>query len=144
MARDRLTGRGKFSLAEAQPKIALRELPDGRWALPSGRAASSHVLNPCDARLPGVAHIEVAMMRLAASMGLPAASTRLERFGDIEVVISERFDRERVQTVRSGGFTKGSVPGTRAGPGPQVPGVGRAAAQCHLRRSLASQLGCGH
>jgi len=83
---------GQFSLPGAQPKTALTYL-DGRWGVPSGRMATTHILKPPIPDLKGHAENEHICLSVAASIGLRAASTRVMRFGDEVAIVVERYDR---------------------------------------------------
>lgn len=85
---------GQFSLAGAQPKTALlRE--KGRWGIPSGRVPTTHILKPPNPQLDGFPENEHICLRLARSLGLPVAESRVMRFdGEVAIVIS-RYDRVR-------------------------------------------------
>lgn len=83
---------GKFSLAGAQAKIALRQSPSG-WTDPCGRTPSTHILKPA---IPGMEDqdlVEHVTMRTAEAIGLGAAMTRVETFGDIRALVVTRYDR---------------------------------------------------
>lgn len=83
---------GQFSLAGAQPKTALL-FQDGRWGVPSGRFPTTHILKPPNARLEGFPENEHICLRLAQSLGLPVAESRVMSFdGEVAIVIA-RYDR---------------------------------------------------
>lgn len=85
---------GQFSLAGAQPKTALL-LEKGRWGIPSGRIPTTHILKPPNLQLDGFPENEHLCLRLAQSLGLPVAESRVMQFdGEIAIVIS-RYDRVR-------------------------------------------------
>ena len=88
-------GGGQFSLAGAQPKKALC-LVKGRWYEPRGRTPSTHILKPQIPNMPGQVENEAFCLRLAPLLGLPAPHIWIERFGDLPVVVIERYDRVRV------------------------------------------------
>jgi serine/threonine-protein kinase HipA len=78
---------GQFSLAGAQPKTALL-LQNGRWGIPSGRLPTTHILKPPTGHLDGHAENEHVCLMLARSLGLPAAQSKVMRFGEeIAIVI---------------------------------------------------------
>ena len=88
---------GQFSLAGAQPKTALlRE--NGRWGVPSGRIPTTHILKPPNARLDGFPENEHICMRLAQSLGLPVAESRVMQFDDEVAIVISRYDRLRTRT----------------------------------------------
>jgi serine/threonine-protein kinase HipA len=85
--------KGMFSLAGAQAKIALAKTDTG-WGRPNGRAASTHILKPpADSRFPGIEINEHVCLNLARRLGIPAAASSVERFGDQVAIVVERFDR---------------------------------------------------
>lgn len=85
---------GQFSLAGAQRKKALY-LVNGKWYEPRGRTPSTHILKPPILGLAGQVENEMFCIRLAPRVGLPAPKCWTETFGDISVVVIERYDRQR-------------------------------------------------
>lgn len=86
---------GQFSLAGAQAKTALlRE--GGRWGVPSGAAATSHILKPAVAGLDDHDLNEHICLDAARHAGLVVARTSLTRFDGVSAVVVERYDRRRV------------------------------------------------
>lgn len=83
---------GQFSLPGAQAKTALL-LRNGRWGVPSGRTPTTHILKPPSDELDGHAENEHFCLCLARALNLPAASSRVQRFGDEVAIIVERYDR---------------------------------------------------
>jgi serine/threonine-protein kinase HipA len=83
---------GQFSLAGAQPKTALRQ-QNGRWGIPSGRLATTHILKPPTGHFEGHAENEHICLKLARDLGLPTALSTVERFGDEVAIVIERYDR---------------------------------------------------
>ncbi len=83
---------GQFSLAGAQPKIALT-FRGGRWGVPSGAAATTHILKPPIPELDGHLENEHFSLCLARELGLPAAQSQVLRFEDEVAIVVERFDR---------------------------------------------------
>ncbi len=85
---------GQFSLSGAQPKTALF-FEDGRWGVPSGRVPTTHILKPPNAQLDGFPENEHICLRLAQSLHLPVAESRVMHFdGEVAIVIT-RYDRLR-------------------------------------------------
>ncbi len=85
---------GRFSLAGAQPKIALRR--DGnQWSVPLGGAASTHILKPVTGALPTIDVVEYLTMRAAGLVGLSVAQSALATIEGIQVLISTRYDRRQ-------------------------------------------------
>ena len=90
----RPSDRGRFSLPGVQPKTALL-YEDGRWGLPAGATPTTHILKPENARFPGLVENEHLCLRLAGAVGLPAAKSRMERFGDQLTLVVTRYDRQK-------------------------------------------------
>lgn len=86
---------GQFSLAGAQPKTALL-FQSNRWGIPSGRAPTTHILKPPTGQFDGHAENEHICLAVARAFGLPAASSRVMRFGDEIAIVVERYDRVRL------------------------------------------------
>lgn len=85
---------GQFSLAGAQPKIALLE-ERGKWGRPSGRIPTNRILKPPSGGFRGFAENEHFCLKLAGSLGLGAVSSRVEWFAEEVAIVVERFDREK-------------------------------------------------
>jgi serine/threonine-protein kinase HipA len=86
--------RGHFSLAGAQPKMAL--LFDGeRWGVPSGRRPTTHILKPPMPGLNGSTENEYACLRLASKVGIVAAEAAVGHFDGETAIVVTRYDRER-------------------------------------------------
>ncbi|MGH9071463.1 MAG: type II toxin-antitoxin system HipA family toxin [Acidimicrobiales bacterium] len=83
---------GQFSLAGAQAKTALVRA-DGRWGVPSGSAATTHILKPAVAGLDDHDLNEHLCLDAARRAGLLAVRTKVTRFGDESAVVIERYDR---------------------------------------------------
>ncbi len=91
---------GQFSLAGAQPKIALfRDDERGQWGIPSGSMPTTHILKPATGAFDGLAENEHFCLRLAKECGFSTASSTVEYFGESPVIVVERYDRLR----RNGG-----------------------------------------
>lgn len=84
---------GYFSLAGAQSKFALARSADGSWSVPTGRAASTHILKPGIRGLARSDLNEHLSLAAAAHLGLPTAGTAVERFEDESVIVVTRYDR---------------------------------------------------
>lgn len=105
---------GYFSLPGAQPKTALLH-QDGRWAVPSGRTPTTHILKPPLADFEGFAENEHLCLRLAGALGLPVSRSEVRRFGDEIAIVVERYDRvplgDRIMRVHQEDFCQAlSVP----------------------------------
>jgi serine/threonine-protein kinase HipA len=90
---------GQFSLAGAQRKKALYRVGN-RWYEPRGRTPSTHILKPPIPGFAGQIENELFCLRLAPVLGLPAPAAWTETFGDIPVLVVERYDRQRIQGQR--------------------------------------------
>jgi serine/threonine-protein kinase HipA len=85
-------GHAQFSLAGAQAKIALY-FDAGRWAVPTGMAATTHILKPA---IRGMAEQDLSehlTMATAALLGLPVASTQVLLFAGHRALVVRRYDR---------------------------------------------------
>jgi serine/threonine-protein kinase HipA len=90
----RVVHTGQFSLPGALGKVALVWDADAkRWGRPSGQRASTHILKPPMAGVAGHNENEHFCLQLARSVGLPAAPSRVIRFGVQGVLAVERYDR---------------------------------------------------
>jgi len=83
---------GQFSLAGAQAKTALL-LKDGRWGVPSGSAATSHILKPAVQGFDDHDLNEHLCLDAARRAGLIVARTHVARFGDESAIVVDRYDR---------------------------------------------------
>ena len=83
---------GQFSLAGAQAKTALL-YRNGRWGLPSGALATTHILKPAVAGFADHDLNEHLCLDAAGRAGLVVARSRVARFGDESAIIVERYDR---------------------------------------------------
>jgi serine/threonine-protein kinase HipA len=83
---------GQFSLAGAQAKTALL-LEDGRWGVPSGSAATSHILKPAVQGFDDHDLNEHLCLDAARRAGLVVARTRVARFADESAIVVDRYDR---------------------------------------------------
>jgi serine/threonine-protein kinase HipA len=81
-----------MSLAGAQDKLPLI-LADGRLAIPTGGAASTHILKPNIPRLPGSVENEALCMVLARRCGLPVAEVTTGVAGARSYLLVTRYDR---------------------------------------------------
>lgn len=85
---------GRWSLAGAQAKIALHKDSGTRWGIPLDSTPTTHIIKPSINGFDDH-HINEALCMLTASrVGLPAARTELIDKGDIQAVISTRYDRD--------------------------------------------------
>jgi len=83
---------GRFSLAGAQAKTALL-YQNGQWGVPSGSAATSHILKPAITGLDDHDLNEHLCLSAARRVGLLVANTRIVTFEDQSAIVAERYDR---------------------------------------------------
>ncbi len=84
---------GRFSLAGAQPKIALHRMPDGSWGVPEDATPTTHILKPVAGSFRRVDVVEQMTMHAASFLGNRVAGSELLRIGDWNVFATERYDR---------------------------------------------------
>ena len=84
---------GRFSLAGAQPKIALHRLADGTWGVPEDATPTTHILKPVVGSFRRLDVVEQMTMHAAAHLGNEVATSAIARFGEWDVFVSERYDR---------------------------------------------------
>lgn len=88
----------RISLAGAQEKTALLKWK-GRWRVPHGGTATTHILKPEIGKLRGGLDLSQSIenehlcMQLTAAFGLPTAKTEMQEFAGRRALIVERFDR---------------------------------------------------
>ena len=82
----------QFTLAGAQAKTALL-LEDARWGIPQGATPTTHILKPPIRGFPGHCENEHLCLALAGALGIPAARSRVSRFGQENAIVVERYDR---------------------------------------------------
>ena len=88
----------RISLAGAQEKTALLHWK-GRWRIPHGITATTHILKPQIGLLPNGIDLSQSVenehfcMRLMTALGLPCAATEIHDFESKRVLVVERFDR---------------------------------------------------
>jgi serine/threonine-protein kinase HipA len=85
---------GQFSLAGAQAKTALLHR-NGRWGVPHGVTATTHILKPAVAGLDDHDLNEHLCLDAARRAGLIAARTHVASFGDVTAIIIDRYDRRQ-------------------------------------------------
>lgn len=88
---------GQFSLAGAQPKTALYQSPTGEWGVPTGRMPTNRILKPPTLGLDDLAYNEHFCLILTRELGMPAAISHVQRFGEEIAIVVERYDREPVR-----------------------------------------------
>jgi serine/threonine-protein kinase HipA len=82
---------GQFSLAGAQAKTALLNL-NGRWGVPSGAAATSHILKPAVTGFDDHDLNEHICLDAARRAGLVAVRTSIARFDGESAIVVELYD----------------------------------------------------
>ena len=86
---------GHWSLGGCQAKIALR-MQDDQWFECLGSEATTHILKPGVEGFDHQALVEYLSMRIASSIGLPAAHVDYQLFQNEPAIIVERYDRMRL------------------------------------------------
>ncbi len=103
---DAMTGRFsddelfRISIAGAQEKTALLRY-QGQWCRPHGATPTTHIFKLPLGLIAGSRRVDAsdsvqnewACAQLLAALGLPVATTSMERFGGQPVLVVERFDR---------------------------------------------------
>lgn len=95
----------RISLAGAQEKTALLYW-DGKWQVPHGTTATTHILKPQIGRLPNGIDLSNSVenehfcLELVAALGLPVAKSQIIDFAGKRVLSIERFDRTRTRDGR--------------------------------------------
>jgi len=85
---------GQFSLAGAQPKIALHYDSKGkRWGIPEGSIPTTHILKPATDDFDGKAEVEHLCLRLAAKLNFAVPPTQVIDVGGTQVFVARRYDR---------------------------------------------------
>ncbi|RFA11433.1 hypothetical protein B7R21_13345 [Subtercola boreus] len=84
---------GRFSLAGAQPKIALHRFGDGSWGVPEDSTPTTHILKPAVGQIRRLDVVEQLTMHAAAYLGLDVAETELETIAGWDVFVTRRYDR---------------------------------------------------
>ncbi len=85
------------SLPGFHPKLALRKTGiSGRWARPIGREPSTHILKPRFAHEKVTPVTEFLMLKTAAAVGLEVSHAWLESYGELFVLVVERYDRKQI------------------------------------------------
>ena len=102
----------KSALTGMRGKLALRRLETG-WAIPTGNGLSTWIVKHEDRwELPGEAGTEAIMQRALAHIGIRAARTETQVFGDAQCVLSRRSDRRdeghRVVSIHQEDFLQAS------------------------------------
>jgi serine/threonine-protein kinase HipA len=85
---------GNFSLAGAQPKIALFKDEQGRWAMPEEATPTTHIFKPVAGTMRRIDVVEQLTMSAARILGCTVAASSLQTFDGLEVFVTERYDRK--------------------------------------------------
>ena len=84
---------GQWSLAGAQPKIALLHDPEHGWGRPSGPTPTTHILKPAVAGLDDHDLNEHLCLDAARHLGFVAASSEVASLGSERAIVVQRYDR---------------------------------------------------
>lgn len=84
---------GFFSLAGAQPKLALHKQGD-TWMTGSDNKPTTHILKPLTNELPDLDLAEILTMETARQIGLNVANAEFAQFGRTRCLVVERYDRK--------------------------------------------------
>lgn len=87
---------GHFSLAGAQPKIALQRSEMGGWSVPEDATPTTHILKPVAGTVRRIDVVEQVTMHAAQVLGNTVAKSDLESIDGLDVFVSERYDRRIV------------------------------------------------
>lgn len=85
---------GNFSLAGAQPKLALFKNKQGRWAMPEGATPTTHILKPVAGTIRRIDVVEQMTMSAARILDCDVAASTLQTFDGLDVFVTERYDRK--------------------------------------------------
>jgi serine/threonine-protein kinase HipA len=85
---------GNFSLAGAQPKIALYKNKQGTWAIPQGATPTTHILKPVAGTVRRIDIVEQMTMSAARALGCNVAKSELQNIDGLDVFVTERYDRK--------------------------------------------------
>lgn len=84
---------GFFSLAGAQPKLALRK-EGHEWFVGTSSKPTTHIIKPLTAQLPDVDLAELLTMETARQLGLNVAEAEFYQFGGTRSLVVTRYDRK--------------------------------------------------
>lgn len=90
---------GQWSLAGAQPKIALLHDRDRGWGRPSGPTPTTHIIKPAVVGLDDHDLNEHLCLDAARRLGLTVAASGIGSFGDERAIVVERYDRQGTQRI---------------------------------------------
>ena len=87
---------GRWSLAGAQPKVALHRDPEtGRWGIPRDSTPTTHIIKPVLPQYQQHHVNEFLCLGAAREAGLLAARTEIIETPRVRALVSERYDRVR-------------------------------------------------
>lgn len=95
----------RISLAGAQEKTALLRI-EGKWMQPHGATPTTHILKlPIGKAVQGIdlqtsVENEWLCSQILSAYGVPAANCWMDKFGDQQVLVVERFDRRMARGQR--------------------------------------------
>lgn len=89
-------GAGRFSVAGAQPKIALHRMADGGWGVPQDATPTTHILKPATGPFRRLDVVEQMTMHAASALGNDVAKSEIVSIGKWDVFVTERYDRALV------------------------------------------------
>lgn len=87
---------GHFSLAGAQPKIALHKVRNGAWGVPLDATPTTHILKPVAGTIRRIDVVEQLTMNAAQHLGNEVAKSELQTIDGLDVFVTERYDRRLV------------------------------------------------
>ncbi len=85
---------GNFSLAGAQPKIALHKTTQGGWAVPEDATPTTHILKPVAGTVRRIDIVEQMTMSAARALGCNVAKSELQNIDGVDIFVTERYDRK--------------------------------------------------
>lgn len=83
-----------FSLGGYQAKTARHRLSDGSWARPYGSVPTTHILKPSPLTQQASAIVEHVCLELARRLGMSAAESEMATYGETNVCVISRYDRQ--------------------------------------------------
>lgn len=89
-----LVGGGGSALPGFQRKLTLTR-EGGQWIRGNGSIASTHILKPVEAQYRSSVESEHYVLQIARQLGLARYEAWVERIGDLDVLVIERYDRRR-------------------------------------------------
>ncbi len=84
---------GRWSLAGAQGKLALAYDARKGWGIPHGATPTTHIIKPAIGGLDDHDLNEHLCLAAANKVGIRAAESTVEQFGDVRALVVNRYDR---------------------------------------------------